>query len=75
MKEINEQIFKNTYLQLYKNIKKGNILITAYYDKYHNKFFSILDLDLMENKYYIEDMEKDPDDSFSIKRLNYGYDD
>lgn len=75
MKEINEQIFRNTYLQFYKNIKKGNLLITAYSDKYCNKFFNILDLDLMESKYFIEELENDSTDSFTTKRLNFGYDD
>ena len=74
MKEISGQIFKNTYLQFYKNVKKGNLLITAYYDKYYNKFFNILDLDLMESKYFIEETEANNND-FETKRLNFGYDD
>lgn len=75
MQEINGQIFKNTYLQFFNNYKKGNYIITAYYDKYCNKFLNVLDLDLMENKYYIEESNYNSSSSDKNKRLNYGYDD
>ena len=75
MKEINGQIFKNTYLQFYDNYKKGNYVITAYYDKHCNKFLNVLDLDLMENSYYIEESICNSNNADTNKRLNYGYDD
>lgn len=61
MKEINEQVFKNTYLLFYDNYKKGNYIITAYVDEKFNKFLNVLDLDLMENSYYIEESNYNTD--------------
>lgn len=55
MKEINEQDFKSKYLLFYDNYKKGNYIITAYIDKNCNKFLNVLDLDLMENTFYVEE--------------------
>ena len=75
MKEISGQVFKNTYLQFYDNYKKGNYVITAYYDKYCNKFLNVLDLYSMENTYYIEESIYNSNNSDTNKRLNYGYDD
>ena len=37
MKEINEQVFKNTYLLFYDNYKKGNYVLSVYIDKNLNK--------------------------------------
>ena len=45
MKEINEQDFK-----------KGNYVLSVYIDKNLNKFINVLDLDLMENTYYVEEL-------------------
>lgn len=56
MKEINEQVFKNTYLLFYDNYKKGNYVLSVYIDKNLNKFINVLDLDLMENTYYVEEL-------------------
>ena len=56
MKEINEQEIKNTYLLFYDNYKKGNYVLSVYIDKNLNKFINVLDLDLMENTYYVEEL-------------------
>lgn len=55
MKEINEKDFKSRYLLFYNNYKKGNYILSVYIDEDYNKFINVLDLDLMENTYYIEE--------------------
>ncbi len=55
MKEINEENFKSRYLLFYDNYKKGNYILSVYIDEDYNKFINVLDLDLMENTYYIEE--------------------
>ena len=55
MREIEEQDFKSRYLLFYDNYKKGNYVLNIYIDKDLNKFINVLDLDLMENTYYIEE--------------------
>lgn len=54
MREIEEQDFKSRYLLFYDNYKKGSYVLNIYIDKDLNKFINVLDLDLMENTYYIE---------------------
>lgn len=55
MREIEEQDFKSRYLPFYDNYKKGNYILSVYIDKNLNKFINVLDLDLMENTYYVEE--------------------
>lgn len=55
MKEINEKDFKSRYLLFYDNYKKGNYILSVYIDEDYNKFINVLDLDLMENTYCIEE--------------------
>ena len=55
MREIEEQDFKSRYLLFYDNYKKGNYILSVYIDKNLNNFINVLDLDLMENTYYVEE--------------------
>ncbi len=73
MKEINEENFKSRYLLFYDNYKKGNYILSVYIDEDYNKFINVLDLDLMENTYYIEESSYNSNTKYKKGRTKNEY--
>lgn len=77
MKEISQQIFKNTYMRVdsLQYCKESNKIALKFFDKYNNNFVWLVNLDTLNNKVFIDEVDKNINDDFGTKRLNYGYDD